>query len=323
MAMRYMEGFDDGLFMQKGWYRTNFFDPQITTGRFGGSATFIASSCDVQLSFPSPITGTGVLGFALTHTGQALNGYGLVTFGNTRLRTVTGGYLSLRRADNDVEVGVTSSPVWPSPGIWRYIEIKYNSTTGATIVRVDGVNVISATVPTQASITVLQMHSFPNNYSNAYDDMYMLDTTGTRNNDFLGDVRVQTLYPASDGANTGLTPSTGTNHAALVDETTANTTDYVSSAVAGTKDTYHFQSLSANTAGVFAVEVTNYSQKDAVGPASFSNVVRVGSTDYSQTAQALSASWTTQKDLMESNPATSSAWSASDVNNAEFGVEVV
>jgi hypothetical protein len=179
-------------------------------------------------------------------------------------------------------------------------------------------------VPSLASAPALLFVAQPSTIYTAVDDVYVLDTTGTVNNDFLGDVRVQTLYPSADGANTGFTPSTGTTHYTLVDEPTPNTTDLVSASGAGLKDSYGFQDLMATTANVYGVQATNYAAKDNTGAVGLKNIMRISGTQYTgPTAWYLSTTWTANRELWEKNPATSAPWAPADVNAAEFGVESI
>lgn len=315
MALKFIEGFDDGMMAQHGWT-----DMTTTTGRFGGKAWASPQIGHQGLNLPTPLTGTLVVGFALARQFNAVDQ--VFDMGNAHLYTTAGGALQLYNGGTLLST-TTSSP-WQAAGTWRYVEVKQVLSTGAVTVRVDGITVLSGTVASIASLSSLTWQT-SNNYSwgaTYLDDVYVLDTSGTVNNDFLGDVRVQTLLPNTDGTYSQLTTSTGTSHSALVKEATPNTTDYVYSSTSGQKDSYHYQTLSANTANVYGVELANYSHKDAAGPAGFSNLVRVGTTDYASTGQPLSTSWTPNRDILDTNPATSAAWTPSDVNNAEFGVQV-
>jgi hypothetical protein len=316
MALLLIEGFDDGLLGNKGWTNSG----TATTGRITGNAFSPRwQNPGVYYIFPTPPASTLVIGFAL----QVFNYTSdrpILSVGQARLKYKANGFLALCRVDTDAQVAITSAVHWPSDGIWRHVECKYNATTGVTSVRIDGIVVLSGTVPVSAAVANL-LWGGTGALEHSIDDLYILDTTGTINNDFLGDVRVQTYLPSADGANTGMTPSTGTTHYNLVDEAAPNTTDYVSTSSAGVKDTYQFPDLSANTGNVFGVAATNYAHKDATGSAGIANVVRSSGTNYTGTAIPLSTGWTASSQTWEVNPATGAPWSASEVNNAEFGVE--
>ena len=324
MALKYIEGFDDGLMVQKGWQGTwqPTQYPSIVTGRFGGGAMQTAYIAGGIGFFPVPLSGTVILGFAILPSTNAYT-TPVANFGPARLKILVGGGLALHRSDNDAQIAVSSSIVWPTGNIWRYLEVKYTTTTGACVVRADGVVVLSGTLPTVANISSM---SYPNQPANQaqflIDDIYVVDTTGTRNNDYLGDVRVNTLLPTADGTYQDLTPSTGTSHYNLVNEASPNTTNYVSSAVAGAKDSYQFADLGAGTGGVFGLRVTSYAHKDSTGTAGLRNIARVNGADYDGTNVApLSVSWTATSEMWENNPATDAQWEASDINSAEFGVK--
>jgi hypothetical protein len=326
MALRLIEGFDDGLAAIRGWNPTHFTaqPPDIRAGgRFGGSALYQDYiKGGVKVISPA-ITTTGILGFAHKPNSVVSYNWTIVQFGFARLVLLDGGRIQIARADNGAQVAVTVNPVWTTAGVWRYIELKYSPVSGACELRVDGSVVASGTLPTQANIWEVRFPDVPASTPQLWtDDVYVVDTSGTTNNDYLGDVRVDLLMPTADGAHAGMTPSTGTAHYALVDEAAPNTTDYVSSSVAGTKDTYIFQDISTNTAAIFGVAVTNYARKDAAGAGALANIVRIGGTNYLQPVAQLSASWTANENLVPLNPATNSPWTTSDVNSAEFGVEV-
>jgi hypothetical protein len=315
MALKFIEGFDDGLITLRGWV-----DPTLNTGRFGGKCWSPGQTGHQTLNLPVPLTGTLVVGFAFQHNTAVAED--VFAMGSLHLVITAGGAIQLYNNGTTLVATSPNAP-WAAVGTWRYVEAKYVLSTGAVTVRVDAVTVMTGTVGTATSIATLnwQLNNNFATFSVGVDDVYILDTTGTLNNDFLGDVRVQTLLPNADGTYSQLTPSTGTTHNTLVNEAAPNTTTYVSSSTPGQKDSYQFDDLAANTANVYGVEITNYSHKDAAGPAGFSNLVRVGGTDYLSTSQPLATSWVPNRDILDANPATSAAWTASDVNNAEFGVQ--
>lgn len=318
MALLLIEGFDEGMFASKDWLLTSSINPSFATGRFGGSSLQIGYLAGCYKTFVAN-TNTLILGFAVQP--KQVVGITLAKFGNAGVAMTAAGLLTLIRADTSAVIATTTNPVWSAPNVWRYIELKTSPTSGVSEVRVDGVVVLNGTVPSVANATTVTFPNLSNPNDTWIDDIYIVDSTTAINNTYLGDVRVQTYFPSADGANTAMTPSTGTTHYSLVDEASPNTTDYVSSPTAGLKDTYQFPDLSANTGNVFGVAVTNYSHKDATGNAAIANVARVSGVDYAGTSKALSASWTGNTHTWEVNPATGLPWSPSEVNNAEFGVE--
>jgi hypothetical protein len=91
-----------------------------------------------------------------------------------------------------------------------------------------------------------------------------------------GDLGITYTYarPTSD-ITTQWTPSTGTDHYALIDETTANDADYIYATAAGQTDEVRLASMSAPQAGTDLI--INYKVAGIVGSASVTMSLRQGS----------------------------------------------
>jgi len=155
------------------------------------------------------------------------------------------------------------------------------------------------------------------------DDFYICDQTGSTNNDFLGDVRVDTLLPNGEGTHLDFTPSTGTTHYQLVDEAAPNTTDYNESGTAGQRDSYAMQDLASVTGSIKGVQVAGAILKDDVGARSIKVGVRAGGTTSVGSTQALATTQIYYTAVHETNPSTSTAWTEAGVNGAEAAFEIV
>lgn len=158
------------------------------------------------------------------------------------------------------------------------------------------------------------------------DDLYILDTVGSApQNNFLGDCRVDTQYPTSDGTYEQFTPSTGTDSFALVDDTTPNgDTDYVQSSVVGQKDTFLFTALpDIGGATIFGVQHNMTAKKDLTGTRKIRSVTRPnGGSDSFGTSQDLTSGYIDYREITQLNPQTGLAWAETEVNLAELGMEV-
>lgn len=214
---------------------------------------------------------------------------------------------------------------------WNYFEVRLTiaDSGGKVQIRMNGssTNVVDFTGDTRNGGTSTNIDSFmlatlgagsPTSY---WDDLYICDATGTTNNTFLGDIKVQTLFPTGAGATTGLTPSVGSNWAA-VDDAPPSSADFVSSSTANAKDTYAMTDLTAGTTAVKGVRNTAYWRKTETSLATMRHVTRVGSTDYAGTSVTLTASSVPHSDYLNVSPATSSAWTVSEVNGMEIGADV-
>jgi hypothetical protein len=195
------------------------------SGRFGGQSLLcpnnVAEATGVTRNLGANYS-TLIAGFAFkTATKPTNSNYVASVFsfqdGTTpqlNVRVNEAGNLIVARNNTTIATSAYALPV----NSWVYIEFKatIHASAGSYEVRVNGVNVLSATnVNTMGSstanintITLGPVHSaigfvFSNTWS--YDDFYLCDTTGTKNNDFLGDMRVDTIRPNGAGTNTQLT----------------------------------------------------------------------------------------------------------------------
>lgn len=156
-----------------------------------------------------------------------------------------------------------------------------------------------------------------------FDDFYLCDLTGTTNNDFLGDVHVDTILPNADGAHSQFTPSTGTSHFALVDEATPNTTDYNDGLNVGDRDSYALANLPALVSQtVYAVQVNAAVMKDDIGAKSAATMIRSGTTNADGTSVPLGTGQAYISQIFATNPSGGVAWTEASVNALEAGVVV-
>ncbi len=88
-----------------------------------------------------------------------------------------------------------------------------------------------------------------------FDDLYVIDDQGSHNTSFLGDCRIETLFPNGAGASSQWTPNSGTNYSRVNEVFTDQDTSYVSTAGVGNRDSYAMGDLSSLPATVFGVQV--------------------------------------------------------------------
>jgi hypothetical protein len=216
-----------------------------------------------------------------------------------------------------------------------YIEVKFkfadSISTGDCVLRINGVEVANAT----SGDTQLTANAYANRaglgltnaggfaHTVTFDDFYICDTTGSTNNSFLGDCRVDTLRPDADGFYLDGTPSTGSDHYVLVDETTPNTSDYIDLAAIGDRDSYGFENLTPlSTRVVYGVQANAALAKDDGGTRLAGVFARSGTTDADKGEVALSTDYLYTSAVFETDPNTGTGWTQTSVNDAEFGVVV-
>lgn len=239
--------------------------------------------------------------------------------------------LEVRRAGSTILA--TGTKVMTA-GAWYYVEIKatIDDSTGTVSVKVDGTTDITASSldtknTANASANGVYLGEAGTAYYtfNQFDDVYVLDGAGSSpHNDFLGDVRCQTIYPNGNGNSSQLDGSDGntTDNYLLVDETTPNDdTDYVESADVGDKDTYAFGNVAAATGTVFAVQPLPWARKTDAGIRKIATVARLSGTEEDSADIALGSGFSGFHDIRTTKPG-GGAWTITDVNSAEFGVKV-
>jgi hypothetical protein len=216
-----------------------------------------------------------------------------------------------------------------------YIEAKitFNDTTGVVVVKVNtsttDLNLTSQDTNNGAGnqATKVRLGYDGNGSGGSFDmdDFYVLDTTGSApTNDFLGDCRVEALFPNGNGNSSVLAGSDGnsTDNYLLVDEAAPNSdTDYVESSTVNDKDTYTFTNLTPTTGTVYGVQVLPFAKKTDAGARSIASVARLSATEVDSSNKTLTSSYIYLPDIREAKPG-GGVWSISDVNSAEFGVKV-
>lgn len=302
-----------------------------SSGRRGGNG-WTSTTTGRGLTRAIPNSTTVVLGFALNLGGAAAGAINLIEFRESGTIHVA----LLANSDNSVSVlrgattlATSSAGVLPSSG-YCYLELKatINDSTGAYEVRVNGANVLSGTgadtrnggtgVITNVAVRWVRSNA-------VIDDLYICDGSGSTNNDFLGDQRVDCYFPNGNGNSSQLLGSDGnsTDNYLLVDDSSPNgDTDYVQSATSGQKDTYAISNMMHTPATIAGVQVCMSSKKDDAGTRSICSVVRSGGSDTDGTTQALSTTYNYYLQIIEQDPNTSTAWTVSGFNAAEFGQKV-
>jgi hypothetical protein len=217
---------------------------------------------------------------------------------------------------------------------WHYVElkVKIDDSTGTYEARLDGVSVISGTgadTRNGGNATADRVRFGPSVTGNAtiderMDDVYICDDQGSTNNSFLGDVRIECLFPNNNGNSSQLvgSDSNSTDNYLLVDESTPNSdTDYVESSTVGDKDTYAMGNLTSTTGTVYGIQILPYAKKTDAGTRSIKSVTRLSATEEDSADKPLSTGYTYLPDIRETKPG-GGAWTITDVNNAEIGVKV-
>jgi len=215
---------------------------------------------------------------------------------------------------------------------WHYIEFKafINDTTGSFEVRFDEENILSAiNVDTKVALAEadeikhIRISRIETTVPTTFiDDLYVCDTTGIKNNDFLGDCQVHTIFPKADGALEDWATQAGTDSFAMVDENPPDDdTTYVQSNVTTEKDSFDMDDVAGMTT-ILGVQLIEYA-KFVTGSAGINHLTRVGGNNFIGADTTLTSAYLFYMNIWEDDPDISSAWTPTGLNAAEFGMEVV
>jgi len=316
------------------------------------------SSPTIGSSSPSPRTGVGRLqvgggGFVQVNNPNGSRAAGEAHFGiqcaslamglcsvfdagtaQWQLQTNSSGQIELYRGSFLGTLVATSTNTLAT-STWYHIRVVWTvGNAGSVTVYVNGSNTgwinFSGDVQATGNATWNQFQLLSRANVVYYDDFVLLDDdTSDATNDvtaIVGTPVVGCVLPQTDAAAAGthadFTPSTSTDHGALVDETPPDEdTTYNHSETPTDRDTYQFPAL-GGTGTIVGVQVNLYARKDDAGPRSISAVSRVGGTDFAGAAHAIDASYRYYRQVWRENPNTAAPWTVGEVDGAEFGLEV-
>lgn len=333
MALRWIEGFEtfdttltNNIDAYLNFKYANAISCTLRAGRIGG----YSMRCQNVLQWQSfaPLS-TWIIGFGYKKDNSFTEGVVAFMDGGTNQFDIrVDGSGLLYATQNGNFIAGSNGTTTLLNGVWYYIEVKgtINTTTGSVEVMVNGVqdiNVTNVNTQTTGNAASNNFRFFPLSSYCEYDDVYICDTTGAVNNDFLGDNRVEAIMPTGAGANTDWTPLTPPNFSEVNEIPPDGDTSYVSSNTPGNVDTYAFGNLTGITTGIKGLQVNILNRKDDAGSREIAPVVRSGGTDYTGNTFAVLDNYSTAVQVYEEDPDTSAAWLVAGVNAAEFGQEVI
>lgn len=287
-----------------------------TTGyAYALTKTLTANYTTLIAGFAGKFTGTGA---------EVLSLYDGTTCQCKVTLTTSTGVLKVYDGNNNLRG--TSSAAGFMSGIYRHFQIKLtpHNGSGVCVVKVDNTEVLNVS----SQILAISGNNYANKFTvnsgdmGVWDDFYLLDDSGSYNNDFLGDLAVACKYPDGAGNYTQWTASAGSNYQ-CVDEAQHNSdTDYVSTSTAANKDTYNYEAVNI-TGTVYGVQVTAIMRKDDAGSRTARIMARVNSSDYAGSTASLSDTYNIVQKIWEKNPNSTNAWAVSEIDSSEFGIELV
>lgn len=309
------------------------------TGRFTGSKAVqmrTGTGTSSRLTVPVSSGDNWSVGVAVNPqnttslSGIAAGGDGFIYFLNgttviAKLGIKSDGSVVCGRGDFTTNIiGAASAAGVLTVGSYTFLEVEFtrNGAAGVFKVYANGSLIISNTGANTgaSSIDNIALQNPSASDGVTIDDWYIA-SGATR----LGECRVQTLMPSADTATKQWTASTGTNHAALVDEVPSNgDTDYISDSTVGNKDLFDVADLADSPTNIFAVQPLLVARKDDATLREIRTNMKDGATTTNGTTRTLGSSYKIWADPLQlTNPDTAVPWSVSDVNAMQLGVETV
>lgn len=328
MALLFMDGFghmDDGYEDYGKWDNSTGFNYTTTDGRTGGYGVLLGNI--VEKSFPN--TSEVIIGFAM-YLGSLNDSLPILKFedgvtSQLSIRCTTDGSIKAYRGSSTL-LG-SSSPGVCVVGQWDYIEFKvvFNGTTGSVEAVLNGTTVLTLTgINTISTANAYFNNIILDDVIYRIDDLYVCDTTGTVNNDFLGDVTITALYPTSDGTNSDFTPSSGVDNYLMVDDPQiTNGTTYNISETVGHKDSFGM-TTSAAEGDILGVQIAMIAGSATGGVINAQTLMISGGTPTETlgTSTGLSVTPATLLEIYDEEPVDSATWTNAIINASEFGVKV-
>lgn len=206
-------------------------------------------------------------------------------------------------------------------GTWYYIELKVrmHASTGTVEVRTNGVTRLTLTSQNTApSGEVTCYYVKLRSQAHTFDDVYILNEQGSSFTDFLGDIVIEATKPNGAGNSAQMTAFGGaaSDQAALTD---ASDTTGLEETTDTEKTTLAHSNLTNTTLPVLGVQVWARA-KIEVAPAAMNLIARSGATETDSAEITLTSSYAWYQATFATKPG-GGAWSASDVDAAEFGIK--
>lgn len=273
---------------------------------------------------------TWIIGWWTACTGIA-NGWNMVRLvdasGNEQcsVRIDSSGRPTISRNGN--LLATATNPLLPN--IWYHLEVKItvHNTAGEFELRINGTPVIG---PTGSQNTRAQAtndasgfgFANPNGTTTSWDDIVVMDATGSYANDFIGPSQITIMRPDAAGNSTQWTPASYADNFANVNDAWADDDKtFNQDATAGHVDLYGMTNVPSGT--IVGVQTVFTARQDAGGGRSIAPMWRIGSTDYQGTTKSLAASYVAYTEAYSVSPATGVPWTQSELNGAEMGVKLV
>jgi hypothetical protein len=300
-------------------------------GQCGGSAVNMYATYNFCGTPPLTTDRTLVVGFAFKPNSASTNWLVRMcsdnTVGVSLEYYVSGSTRELRVYRGGTLLGTTSTGNAFQINRWHWIELKVycDDTAGTIEVRYGGRTIYTFTGDTQADASINYHNTLYFTRGSTIDNLYVCDSTGSRNNDFLGPVKITTITPNAAGDAAQWAGSGGGEHHTYVDDfpIANDDSDYVESAVAGEKELWHYTDATDIGETIDAVQVVTLARATDAQCSDLKTLAKSGGGYESEdSGQTVGVDYSEVARIMEAQPGGSDAWTAAALNSYQFGVKV-
>jgi len=238
------------------------------------------------------------------------------------------GAIEVRRTSIVGTVLHTTSPSILSPGTWQHIEIRAAASNSAGEIEIRVNEVIVANVSSLDTVhtgtdhfasVMLSLETIVGSTNVRYfDDFFVWDTSGTLNNDFIGDRRVITLLPNANQATQDMTVTGAANAYTALRSADGDTSYITASDSVPVTSEFGFENAGDNVGAISGVQVVTLARKTEAGAATMQVSMISGSDVDAGDVHSIADSYSYYEDVFETNPATGAPWNASTISSASF-----
>jgi hypothetical protein len=237
------------------------------------------------------------------------------------------GAIEVRRSSSGGTVLHTTAPSVLSSGTWQHIEIRASASNSAgeieirvnevIVANVSGLDTVHTGTEHFASV-LLDIDQFTSVNPRYIDDFFVWNTSGTINNDFIGDRRVLTLLPNANQATQDMTVTGAANAYTALRSADGDTSYLTASDSVPVTSEFGFENAGDNVGAISAVQVVTLARKTEAGAATMQVSMISGSDVDTGDVHSIADSYSYYEDVFETNPATGAPWNASTISSASF-----
>lgn len=210
-----------------------------------------------------------------------------------------------------------------------YVEIQFvvaDSPSGVAILKVDGttdsvINSSALDTRNAGNATANRVTFFGTNaLSPQIKDIYINDNSGGVDDTFWGPITVATLTATGAGNSATWDPLSSTNVSNVDEAAMDGDTTYNSTSTNNETDTFVASNTGYSAGTVKGVEwAAQVRRTDASSTARVARVYRISGTDYVGTGTAMQTTYRVLTELTRVSPATTAAWTVSELDGMEIG----